>query len=134
MSTPPTPQLGHGFLYLFYPHIVSFQRWLPCPTLEIGSCAELLESCHRIVWHVAELCGRFQRLLTQRQEKVSVVKIYIFPKFVASTSFPQWLAYYEIHALCRKLATPLQLSWCKTIHTWQIFIKCQTLVETIILN
>jgi len=33
-----------------------------------------------------------------------------------------------------KLATPLQISWCKIVNTWQIFTKCETFMETIILN
>jgi len=39
----------------------------------------------------------------------------------------------ELHHV-PKLATLLQISWCKIINTWQIFTKCKTLVETIILN
>ena len=33
-----------------------------------------------------------------------------------------------------KLATPLQISRCEIVNTWQIFTKCKTLVETIVLN
>jgi len=33
-----------------------------------------------------------------------------------------------------KLATPLQISWCKIVDTWQIFTKCETFMKTIILN
>jgi len=33
-----------------------------------------------------------------------------------------------------KLATPLQISWCKSVNTWQIYTKCETFMETIILN
>jgi len=33
-----------------------------------------------------------------------------------------------------KLATPLQISWCKIVNTGQIFTKCETFMETIILN
>jgi len=30
-----------------------------------------------------------------------------------------------------KLVTLLQWSWCKIVNTWQIFIKCETFMETI---
>jgi len=33
-----------------------------------------------------------------------------------------------------KLATPLEISWGKIVNTWQIFTKCKTFMETIILN
>jgi len=33
-----------------------------------------------------------------------------------------------------KLATPLQISWCKIVNTWQIFTKYETFMETIILK
>jgi len=33
-----------------------------------------------------------------------------------------------------KLATPLEISSCKSVNTWRIFAKCETFMETIILN
>jgi len=34
-----------------------------------------------------------------------------------------------------KLVTPLQTSWCKIVNTWHTsFTKCETIVETNILN
>ena len=41
--------------------------------------------------------------------------------------------YTYIHRI-PKLATPLQISWCKSVNTRQIFAKCETFIETIILN
>jgi len=43
------------------------------------------------------------------------------------------LAGIHIHRV-PKLATLLQISWCKIVNTGQIFTKCKTLVKTIILN
>jgi len=39
----------------------------------------------------------------------------------------------NIHSV-PKLATPLQISWCKIVNTWQIFTKCETFMETSILS
>ena len=33
-----------------------------------------------------------------------------------------------------KLATPLEISWCKIVNTRQIFKKCETFIQTIILK
>jgi len=36
---------------------------------------------------------------------------------------------------CPKIATPLEIGWCKIVNTWQIFFtKYETFMETIILN
>jgi len=47
------------------------------------------------------------------------------------------MVYIYIHTYIHcvpKLATPLQISWCKIDNTWQIFTKCETFMETIILK
>jgi len=50
-----------------------------------------------------------------------------------SRGLNQWSLDCYIHHV-PKLATPLQISWCKIVNTWQIFTKCETFTETIILN
>jgi len=36
--------------------------------------------------------------------------------------------------LCSKISDTQQISWCKIVNIWQIFTKCETFMETIILN